>query len=202
RQLLMAGASGPLQTAGYNALPAGSLPTDLGSTTGFRLTATQFRAIGGNPNVNASIGFNSAFSFDFDPSDGIDADKIDFEAAAVHEIGHALGFISSTGFKELIPTFPNIPSLWDFFRFRPEGLALSSITDQQRIQFVGGLQSFFTPFDEFELSTGGPDGAGGDQRQATHWKDDVLTGRYVGIMDPTASFGQPDYITAADLTAI
>jgi hypothetical protein len=29
----------------------------------------------------------------------------------------------------------------------------------------------------------------GDGNQASHWKDDVLTGSFIGIMDPTAGLG-------------
>ena len=38
--------------------------------------------------------FSSAFSFDFNPDDGVTAGQMDFIGVAIHEIGHALGFIS------------------------------------------------------------------------------------------------------------
>lgn len=41
--------------------------------------------------VDASITFNSNFSFDFNPTDGITAGQYDFVGIASHEIGHALG---------------------------------------------------------------------------------------------------------------
>ena len=44
--------------------------------------------------IDAEIQFNSDFNFDFDPTDGIDANKVDFTLVALHEIGHALGFVS------------------------------------------------------------------------------------------------------------
>jgi hypothetical protein len=43
---------------------------------------------------DASLTFNSDFTFDFDRSDGIDANTFDFVGIAAHEIGHGLGFIS------------------------------------------------------------------------------------------------------------
>src|SRR5262249_10132715 len=146
-----------------------------------------------------SVGFNSAVPFDFDPSDGIDPDKIDFEASALHEIGHALGYDSQVGFNELAPTSPIAPSLWDLFRFTPGALSLSAITSQPRLLLTGDSQVYFVGDAEQGLSTGGPSGAGGDGRQASHWKDDALTGQYIGVMDPTASNGQREGLTAVDL---
>jgi len=121
-------------------------------------------------NLAAEIGFNSAFSYDFDPNDGsdgpggdgIDAGKTDFEAVATHEIGHALGFISNSG-----GTTPT-PAIWDLFRFRT-GTTTSTFTTAQRIMTIGGpdgpasgfLQYYFVPGStELGLSTGGPSGSG------------------------------------------
>lgn len=204
RNLLVGGADGPVQATGYGLIPPNSLPTDLGNTMNVRVTTPQLRTLGiTNVPGDPAIGFNSAFAFDFDPTDGIDPDKIDFEGVAIHEIGHALGFSSSVGLKELIPTVPNIPSLWDYFRFRPGGLAVGSVRNQTRLQLVGGgLQNFFAGFEEYELSTGGPDGNGGDMEQSSHWRDDFFSGRYVGVMDPTASEGQGLFLTAADISTI
>jgi hypothetical protein len=44
--------------------------------------------------TDASITFSSNFAFDFNPTDGIASGKYDFTAVAVHELGHALGFVS------------------------------------------------------------------------------------------------------------
>jgi uncharacterized protein (TIGR03437 family) len=149
-----------------------------------------------------SIGFNSAFDFDFDPSDGIDAGKIDFEGAAVHEIGHAIGFGSNVGIKELVPSFPITPTVWDFFRFRPGGLNLTAVGSQARLTLAGGQHSYFAGDGELALSTSDPlGGGGGDGRQASHWKDDAIIGSFLGIMDPTAIDGVADNITAADVSA-
>ncbi|MEL7168866.1 MAG: NF038122 family metalloprotease, partial [Bacteroidota bacterium] len=71
-----------------------------------------------NPSVNpfgsvANIGFNSAFSYDFDPADGINSGFTDFEAIVAHEMGHSLGFNSAIGFGGP-PN--NFFTTWDLFR--------------------------------------------------------------------------------------
>ncbi|HET9528976.1 MAG TPA: NF038122 family metalloprotease, partial [Blastocatellia bacterium] len=208
RQALVNSASSPAETALYNTLPATNIPTDLGATTGMGLPSANLRALGlinamadpdNEPGFGAppSIGFNSAFDFDFDPSDGIDADKIDFDAVAVHEIGHALGFVSQTGLLEINPLFPLVASAWDLFRFRP-GTTTGTFPTAQRILTSGGSQTFFEGNGDLALSTGRPNGTGGDGRQSSHWKDDALTGQFIGIMDPTIGPGVRETISSND----
>src|SRR5262252_261222 len=113
RSRLIAGTADPQKSTLYNALPNPSVPTDAGNTTAVVAPSATLRTIGeispvANPAVETgfgnppAIGFNSAFSFDFDPSNGIDSDKIDFDSVATHEIGHALGFTSQEGVRELV----------------------------------------------------------------------------------------------------
>jgi hypothetical protein len=52
------------------------------------------------------------------------------------------------------------------------------------------------------LSTGGPDGDAGDGNQSSHWKDDDLTGRYIGVMDPTINLGERLLPTENDFSAL
>lgn len=217
RESLLDVAATAAQTAVYNALPANALPTDLGSTTNFSGASANMRALGvidpianpaaepnfGNP---PSIGFNSNFAFDFDPSNGIDADKFDFDSTAVHEIGHALGFTTSMGIKELSPpgaiNAVLAPTMWDLFRFRPGGLVFNSLATRPRVMVAGGEQTFFAGSDEFALATGTPAGTNGDTNQGSHWKDFEQTGVYVGVMDPTGARGERLDMTAADLIAL
>ena len=212
RGRLLAQASSPRETELYNALPVGAIPTDLGSTAAVIAPAAVFRALGiiaavADPASETAtlgpppaIGFNSAFQFDFDPSDGITPGKTDFDATAVHELGHALGFTSNAGSRELDPRAAVAPSLLDLLRFRP-GVTLATFPSALRIQSSGGAQTFFAGVPELALSTGRPDATGGDGRQASHWKDDELIAQYLGIMDPTLSPGRRETITDNDLLA-
>lgn len=211
KDALIAGASSNAEATLYAALPTGQLPTDQGNLTAVSAASSVFRALGFiSPNANPDteqqlgtpprIGFNSAFPFDFDPSNGISSNQIDFDAVATHEIGHLLGFSSFVGLRELNPSTTAGATILDFFRFRP-GVNLAAFPTAQRILASGGTQIFFGGGAELGLSTGRTDGTGGDRNQASHWKADELTGTYIGIMDPTARNGQRDQITANDLHA-
>ncbi len=214
RNRLVNHASSPQEFTLYSALPTTSVPTDIGSTDTVVVASPLLRALGAIATVadppNESnfgpppmIGFNSAFGFDFDPSDGISSNLTDFDAVAVHEMGHALGFNSEVGAKELDPTQPLLATMWDLYRFRPATATLSNFATAQRILSSGGTQVQFNGGPELGLSTGKPDGTGGDEEQASHWKDDAQNGGFfIGIMDPTISRGRREMMTANDQGAI
>jgi len=212
RAQLIAGAASEQERAIFNSLPVGSIATDIGNPTIIRAPSANGLALGlldpvadpegreknlGHP---PSIGFNSKAGFDFDPSNGIDANKVDFEAVAVHEIGHALGFMSSTTLRQIEKDAPLSVSVWDLFRLRP-GISADAFATAQRILTAGGEQVFSVAGVETPLSTGATT-LGGDGRGEWHWKDDALTGRYIGIMDPGLPPGRRAVLTAYDLLAI
>lgn len=164
--------------------------------------------LGPTGTADGSITFNSSFSFDFDISDGLTPGAFDFVGVAVHEIGHALGFVSGVdtidAFSGSGPNANQVPSFdpfsinttLDLFRYSNESLSNGvSVPDIA----VGDRQQFFsidggtTQLGLF--STGRFNGEG---RQASHWKDNLG----LGIFDPTFSAGEIGQITALDLLSL
>jgi hypothetical protein len=196
----------------YERLPIEEIMTDVGPSTNIRAPSSVFRALGiielhADPETEEaefgpppSIGFNSKFDWDFNPDDGIDLGKQDFVGSAIHEIGHALGFVSSVGLQELYPQYPTTLSTWDLNRLIPG--AGADFTHAPRVLSSGGDQVHYSEQDELALSTGRPDGSGGDGRQASHWKDDSYTLDYIGVMDPTQTSGHRSEITENDILAL
>src|SRR5205085_4037635 len=198
----------------YYSLPELIVPTDQGDTQAIVAPSAMFRAWGfidavADPDSETkawgptpAIGFSSQVTYDFDPSDGIDADKADFDAVACHEIGHVLGFSSYVGQLELNPNVPLALSIWDLFRVAP-GASLGGFSTAKRILSSGGAQYFYAGGDSYGLSTGRPDATGGDGRQASHWRDDAIAGEMrIGVLDPTLPAGRRETITLTDLEAL
>lgn len=165
---------------------------------GYTLTNNDYSAGNRDANgrgIDAKVTFNSAFAFDFNPSDGIGEGKIDFIGTAIHEFGHALGFVSgvdiydaNTNIAANLDTLQGLMSTLDLFRYSDDannvapggGPALdwsvgnsATATDNLRgrpyFMFDGqnkGLSAFGG--NEGYFSTGANNG---DGRQASHWMD-------------------------------
>lgn len=153
--------------------------------------------------TDATITFNSDFAFDYDNSDGVGMGLTDFETVAAHEIGHALGFVSSVDFLDQNAGINVSPTLLDLYRFETGSVndpdTLIDFSTAQR-SLVPGIESHFDDLDnEWSFSTGR---FNGDGRQASHWKDNNLTGNFIGMLDPTFARGQAFPITFADVRSL
>lgn len=178
------------------------------NNTNIRLTTANAKALGllssNNPNTDASITFNSDFTFDFDRSDGISAEAFDFIGIAAHEIGHTLGFISGVDVLDnnsprsdtFLPdnAFTFVSTL-DLYRYSTDSVALGSgvldWTADTRVKYFS-LDGGVTPTASFSTGV-----IHGDGRQASHWKDNLG----LGIMDPTTAPGEVLQISNNDIRA-
>ncbi|MCV2360717.1 NF038122 family metalloprotease [Paucibacter sp. TC2R-5] len=149
---------------------------------------------------DASITFSNQFAFDFDPTNGVTAGSYDFTSVAVHELGHALGFVSGVDTFDLVThgkgpyasAFENgdfgtknitdwaIGSTLDLFRY---GNALDPDGKHATLQWSANRAAFFSVDGNNVFSIGDASNQEaatfstgrytGDGQQASHWKDNV-----------------------------
>ncbi len=157
----------------------------------------------GDVRADGTITFNSNFSFDYNRADGVDSNKVDFQTAAAHELGHILGFLSDVddfvNFAGTI-TSDNLTTL-DLFRFSNANQPTTAAEFQNNPRELNyGVESVLSDVNSnYALSTGTlfP----GDGNQASHWKDDAPFFNPIGIMDPTLANGFFEVVGSADLRA-
>lgn len=181
------------------------------NNTTVRMTFANAKALGllaaDNPDTDATITFSSNFAFDFDPSDGISSGAIDFVGVAVHELFHAMGFISGVDILDGNSPPGNGPFNDDQFTFvAPLDFTRhsdDSITAGASIDWTADDRDKFYSIDGGEtalIEDAWSTGVNfGDGEQASHWRDNQA----IGILDPTSvPAGFENMVTAADLHAI
>lgn len=166
------------------------------------MTTANAKALGllaPSSSIDAIIRLNSSFAFDFNPDNGITATSYDFVGIAMHEIGHALGFVSAVdvldqaagGVSDIIASYT-----LDLFRFSnlslAHGAGVMDLTADNREKYfsVNGGATQGPLFSNGRLL--------GDGNQASNWKDNLG----IGALDPTASQGELLTLTANDLLAM
>lgn len=178
---------------------------DFNNTT-VRMARANAKALGlidpSDTALDAKIQFSTAFTFDYDPSNGIASGAFDFVGIAIHEIGHALGFFSGVDILDgnAASPFRDDQYDWvtplDFTRFsaasQAAGADLDWTADARSKYFSIDGGTSVTRNDAWSLGRNF-----GDGWQASHWKDNLG----LGIMDPTFAPGQLGVVTALDLRA-
>lgn len=139
--------------------------------------------------TDGRVAFSSDFNWDFDPSNGIDANAIDFIGVATHEIGHVLGFVSGVDYVDFYRNAGYSSSAFEVIApadlFRCSALSKKEGAD---IDISADNRDKFFSFDNCTttMATFSTGSDFGDGEQASHWKDDLG----IGIMDPTTAYGE------------
>lgn len=180
-------------------------PDDTGISTTIALSTANYKAlVGGGIGAgvyDGTIKFSSNFAFDFNPTDGITAGKSDFIGVAVHEMGHALGFLSGADDfdNNAGGSFPVDGDWWgygmDMFRYSAPGVLDWSFGTNSYFSIDGGQTAYQNGF----FSTGA---AEGDGSQASHWKAPVAApfcSNFLGVMNPYLCGGGAGKVTGLDL---
>ncbi|HEY0651331.1 NF038122 family metalloprotease [Phenylobacterium sp.] len=170
------------------------------------LTTANLKALIGDVDLgvqDATIEFSSTFAFDFDARDGIAAGQFDFVGVAVHEIGHALGFVSAVDdFDFFAGDTGPVDDFWwgyalDMFRYSENG-------GDPILDWTPGHDSYFSldggqsAFRDGFFSTGTDFGNGW---QGSHWLPPAgpPCADFRGIMNPYICGGLGDEVKALDL---
>lgn len=188
---------------GKRLTPSGTALSQTMAISTANLKALYNNANLGTAVIDGDIAFSSTFNFDFDPTNGISAGAYDFIGVAVHEMGHALGFLSAAeDFDYSVGSAGNPDDFWwayaaDMFRYSAPGVLDWSFGSDSYFSLDGGLTAYRGAY----FSTGSDYG---DGWQASHWKapGTCNVNDFEGVMNPYTCNGMRDEVTANDLALL
>lgn len=196
----------PATSSGIDVAGGTRLAPDGAINSTLALNTAVVKAVGidlGPGVIDGTIQFSNEFAFDFNPTDGITAGTYDFIGVAVHEIGHALGFVSGADDFDVSDSYPGtVDEFWwayglDMFRYTAPGELNWAPNQPAYFSIDGGV----TPLWSGYFSTGSDTG---DGNQASHWKEpdqSAPCNNFLGVMNPYICGGKMDSVTALDLAA-
>ena len=203
--------TGALETDNNNTANNYDLDISRANAKALGLNGT-FNGVTVSPNdstLDAAIRFSSNFSWDFDRTNGITAGTFDFVGVAIHEIGHAMGFLSGVDIVDEV-SYPNGPLLSGTSRYELDDYAVFNTLDLYRhgaragggLDFATGGTGSNNPYFSLDggvtsLGTFSTGHYNGDGRQASHWKDNLG----LGILDPTLGYAELAIVTPLDIRA-
>ncbi len=180
----------------------GQAGTENNST--IRVTSANAKALGlilGNTaGLDGIVTFSNLAIFDFDRSNGISATKVDFVGAAVHELGHLMGFVSGVDVLVGNGAAPGLAdnklkfvTPLDLFRFSSRSIGTGG--DVGVIDWADDSTKKYFSVDGgvtevSEFSTGAT-------YEASHWKYNMG----LGLMGPTAGAGNLLSLSSNDIRA-
>jgi hypothetical protein len=174
------GGSDTITQQSYINWPKAAYKATMGSTTGYAGSST----------------YNTQATWDYDPTDGITAGMGSFVDVAIHETGHALGFVSN------VDNGTATMHVMDLYRFqRTDGCCDYNPDTYEEFQVRPRLVDFNSPDDDHnsDIITNEYRMSDGDPAQASHFRDQSPR---IGLMGPYISDGvtyYPNYFTSADI---
>ncbi len=158
-------------------------------------TRGNYRAgVGTSSGTCGSMTYNSTFTFDYNPANGISGGALSFVDVVIHETGHAMGFVSSVDFG-------GDANPLDMFRFqRTDGAGDYNPDTTGEFSTTARLIDFNNPNDDHnsDIITAEHRMSDGSPYQASHFREQ---GANIGLMDPALSGGEthyPNYFSTAD----
>ena len=193
----------PASATGIAASGTRTAPDGTAISSTIALSSANVKALVGGyeTTIDGTIQFSSTFAFDFNPTDGITAGSYDFIGVAVHEMGHALGFLSAADdFDYSVGGGVAVDDGWwgygmDMFRYSAPGVLDWNFNTNSYFSIDGGVTAYQNGY----FSTGENFG---DGWQASHWKAPSAApycSNLLGIMNPYICGGTGDSVTGLDL---